>query len=127
VEEGSSGRTGSSEERVTFDDQLREIRQNCFRYLGFKTFDEVDQLTIAEYNMHMECAVLNEIDKEYYVHLQAFANFKAKARKKNGRPVYNRFDKFYDREARIASVKRKTQRSNNVRFPGVGKLLSKGE
>ena len=73
-----------------------------------KSFAEVNQLTIPEYNLLMKAATLKEIDKDYRNHLQAFLNVKAKAQKKAGknktRPVYNTFKKFYNYENALKSV-----------------------
>ena len=73
--------------------------------MGFKSFAEVDRLTIPEYQLLMEAARLRQIDQDYRNHLQAFLNFAVTARKKTGknksRPVYTRFSKFYDYEKEI--------------------------
>lgn len=99
---------------------------NCFRYLDFKSFDEVDRLTLPEYRLLMEAARLKQIDLDYRTHLLAWLTFKAKARKgKNQKPVFNRFDKFYDYKRELEKAKNagKTQ----SRFAGIGKFLKKGE
>lgn len=71
---------------------------NCFRYLGFKSFEEVDRLTIPEYTLLMEAVQLREVDKDYRNHLQAFLNFAVKAEKKVGKnktkPVYQDSESF---------------------------------
>lgn len=102
---------------------------NCFRYLDFKSFAEVDRLTIPEYELLMEAVRLKQVDADYRNHLQAFLNFAVKAEKKTGknksRPVYTRFKRFYDYEAELEKAKSggKTQ----SRFSGIGKFLKKGE
>lgn len=102
---------------------------NCFRYLDFKSFDEVDRLTIPEYRMLMDAAHLKQIDKDYRNHLQAFLNFSVKAEKRSGKnkttPVYRRFNQFYDYEKELARVKKRDGAKS--RFAGIGKLLKKGE
>lgn len=99
---------------------------NCFRYLDFKSFAEVDRLTIPEYNLLMEAVRLKQIDKDYRNHLQAFLNFVVKAEKKAGKnkskPVYSTFQKFYDYEKELAKVKDK----GKSKFSGIGRLLKKG-
>lgn len=101
---------------------------NCFRYLDFKSFDEVDRLTIPEYRMLMEAVQLKQIDKDYRNHLQAFLNFSVKAEKRSGKnkitPVYRRFNQFYDYEKELTKVKKKDRAKS--RFAGIGKLLKKG-
>ena len=102
---------------------------NCFRYLDFKSFDEVDKLTIPEYTLLMEAVRLKQIDNDYRNHLQAFLNFAVKAEKRAGKgkskPVYRTFKKFYDYEKELKKVKKKDE--NKSRFAGIGKLLKKGE
>ena len=49
-----------------------------------KSFEEVNKLTIPEYNLLMKSVELRRVDEEYRLHLQAFLNFKAKAKKKAG-------------------------------------------
>ena len=84
---------------------------DCFRYLGFKSIAEVDRLTIPEYELMMEAWQLKKVDDNYLVHWQAFLNFAVRATKKVGkrkeRPVYSRFDKFFDYEKEIKKVKNK--------------------
>lgn len=101
---------------------------NCFRYLGFKSFAEVDRLTIPEYTLLMEAERLKQVDMDYRNHLQAFLNFAVKAEKKSGKktkPVYTKFEKFYNYEKELE----KAQNKGNVksRFSGIGKFLKKGE
>lgn len=98
---------------------------NCFRYLDFKSFREVDQLTIPEYRLLMDAVRLKQVDLDYRNHLQAWLTFVAKATKKKGKPVYNKFSKFYDYEKEITKLT--TKGSEKSRFAGIGKLLNKGE
>ena len=107
----------------------REIALNCFRYLDFKSFAEVDRLTIPEYNLLMDAVSLKRIDQDYRNHLQAYLNFSVKAEKKTGKgkskPKYDKFKKFYDYEAELSKVTKKSNEKS--RFSGIGKLLKKGE
>ena len=99
---------------------------NCFRFLGFKGFDEGDRLTIAEYELLMKAAELREADIDYRLHMQAFLNVQAGAKKKAGknkeRLVYNRFDKFYDRKKEIDRIMKPKGKS---RFSDIGELFRK--
>ena len=101
---------------------------NCFRYLDFKSFDEVDRLTMPEYELLMEAVRLKQVDMDYRNHLQAFLNFAVKAEKKSGKnkskPVYSKFKKFYDYEKAIEKAKNPGKEKS--RFSGIGKLLKKG-
>ena len=103
---------------------------DCFRYLDYKSFDEVDRLTIPEYELLMEAVRLKEVDMDYRNHLQAFLNFSVKARRKTGKnkskPVFTKFTKFFDYEKAIANAKKKKVKEQS-RFTGIGKLLEKGE
>lgn len=105
----------------------KEAALNCFRYLDFKSFDEVDKLTIPEYNLLMQAVRLKQVDMDYRNHLQAFLNFQAKAEKKVGkgksRPVFRKFKQFYDYEAEIEKINGSEKKS---RFAGIGKFLNKG-
>ena len=96
--------------------------------MDFKSFAEVDRLTIPEYNLLMEAAQLKQVDEDYRNHLQAFLNFAVKAEKKAGknksRPVYRKFKQFYNYEAELRKVTKTKQKS---RFSGIGKFLKKGE
>lgn len=101
---------------------------NCFRYLDFKSFSEVDRLTFPEYDLLMQAVKLKNVDADYRNHLQAFLNFAVKAKKKTGknksRPVYNKFEKFYDYKGEIEKILQKSKEKS--RFSGIGKFLKKG-
>lgn len=101
---------------------------NCFRYLGFKSFAEVDRLTIPEYTLLMEAERLKQVDMDYRNHLQAYLNFVVKAEKKSGKktkPVYNKFEKFYNYKRELEKATSKGEEKS--RFSGIGKFLKKGE
>lgn len=97
--------------------------------MDFKSFAEVDRLTIPEYTLLMEAVRLKQVDHDYRNHLQAFLNFAVKAEKKTGkgksRPVYTRFNRFYDYEKEVAKVKNKGVEKS--RLSGLSKFLKKGE
>lgn len=94
--------------------------------MGFKSFDEVNRLTIAEYEILTKAAELREADLDYRLHMQAFLNVQAGAKKKVGknkeRLVYNRFDKFYNRKKEIDRIMKPKEES---RFSGIGELFRK--
>ena len=102
---------------------------NCFRYLDFKSFAEVDRLTLPEYWLLMEAVKYKQVDMDYRNHLQAYLNFVVKAQKKSGKrkskPVYNTFKKFYDYTKELGKIKSKG--NGESKFSGIGKLLKKGE
>jgi hypothetical protein len=88
----------------------------------------VDKLAIPEYELLMKSAALREADLDYRIHMQAFLNVQAKAKKKVGkdkeRLVFSRFDKFYDRQKAIDKIMHPDKKKS--RFSGIGKLLRKG-
>lgn len=75
----------------------------------------------------MKAASLKQVDMDYRNHLQAFLNFIVKAEKKAGkdktRPVYSRFNKFYDYEKEIEKVTNRGKEKS--RFEGLKKFLSR--
>jgi hypothetical protein len=96
--------------------------------LDYKSFAEVDRLTIPEYELLMQAVRLKQVDMDYRNHLQAFLNFAVKAEKKSGKkskPVFTKFKRFYDYEKELAKVTNKG--SEKSRFAGIGRLLKKGE
>lgn len=96
--------------------------------MDFKSFAEVDRLTIPEYKLLMEAAHLKQIDMDYRNHLQAFLNYAVKAQKgsgKHAKPAYRKFKQFFDYEAAIK--KAKNTGDEKSKFSGIGKLLNKGE
>jgi hypothetical protein len=96
--------------------------------LDFKSFAEVDRLTIPEYTLLMEAVQLKQVDTDYRNHLQAFLNFAVKAEKKAGKgktkPVYRKFKQFYDYEDEVQKITKKDK--GKSRFSGIGKFLKKG-
>lgn len=103
---------------------------NCFRYLGFTSFDQVDQLTIAQYEVMIEALDLRMLDRDFHEHRQAFLNLAVQAQKKTGKgktkPVYGKFRQFFDYNAELAKIKNREKKKKN-RFSGIGRLLKKGE
>lgn len=97
--------------------------------MDFKSFSEVDKLTIPEYNLLMDAIRLKQVDMDYRNHLQAFLNFSVKAEKKAGKnkskPVYSRFKKFYDYEKEIAKITKKG--NENGIASSMSRFLRKGE
>lgn len=104
---------------------------NCFRYYGFTTFDQVDRLTIAQYEIMKEALELRMFDESLHEHRQAFLNYAVQAEKPAGkgktRPVYRRFRQFFDYDQELKNLKLKNKKKADGRFSGIGKLLRKGE
>ena len=86
-------------------------------------------MTIPQYEILMEAMELRMLDDSLHEHRQAFLNLAVQAQKKAGkgktRPVYRRFEQFfnYDRELNKLKSRKKQKKS---RFSGIGKLLKKG-
>lgn len=89
---------------------------NCFRYLGFRSIDEVDRLELPEYELLMKAISLRQVDDDYRTHAQAFLNVCAKATKgKRGTPVYKRFKDFFNYEDAINRVMKGDKRKDIMR------------
>lgn len=119
------GRTGETAELKSFDEIYEEIAVNCFRYLGFTSFSEVDRLTLREYRIMMKAAQLRQLDEQQKIHLVAWLSFAAQAKRKNGKPVYSKFERFFNFKKELAKIE--TKNTEKSRFSGIGKLLKKGE
>ncbi|HIB1875465.1 TPA: hypothetical protein ACWWCX_002778 [Enterococcus faecium] len=66
--------------------------------------EEVERMTIAEYELRQKAFNLKRIDTEYYIHLLAWKNNEVQARKKEGKkevPVYKTFKSFFDYEKKV--------------------------
>lgn len=98
---------------------------NCFRFLGFKSFEEVDRLTLPEYELLMEANRLKQVDIDYRNHLQAYLNFAVQAKKKAGKnkekPVYSTFRKFFDYEKEVEKAKENKKKKS--RFSNLSKFI----
>lgn len=54
-------------------------------------------MTLKEYRLRLKAYELQIVDKEYWVHLQAYLNFSVRAtRGKRQIPVYRNFKQFFD-------------------------------
>ena len=126
--ETTSEHAGSREEvEETFNEFYERVAMTCFRYLGFKSLDQVDNITPYEYRLLMKSKELEMVDEEYRIHLQAYLNMSAQAKKKAGKkvkPVYTTFNKFYNYQKaldRVMGVKRKSK------FDELAKFINKKE
>ena len=106
----------------------REVTENCFRYFGFTSFDQVNRLTLAEYEIMAEALELRMLDVSLHEHRQAFLNFAVKAEKKAGKgktkPVYRRFQQFFDFDRELRKIKNRRKRH---RFTGMPNLQTRKE
>ena len=103
---------------------------SCFRYFGFTSFEQVDCLTIAQYEMMTEALELQMLDHDFREHRQAFLNFAVRAEKKAGKnktkPVYRKFRQFFDYDRELEKLKSRKGKKKS-RFSGIGKLLKREE
>ncbi len=107
--DATNERTGSGDKEVeeTFEEMYERVAMTCFRYLDFKNLEQVDNITPYEYRLLMKSKELQIVDKQYEIHLQAYLNMTAQARKQVGkkqRMVYTRFDKFFDYQKQLDKV-----------------------
>ena len=121
--EATSEHAGSREEvEETFNEFYERVVMTCFRYLGFKNLDQVDNITPYEYRLLMKSKELRIVDKQYELHLQAYLNMAAQARRRAGKkikPVYTKFDKFFDYQKqldRVMGIKMKSKFDGLAQF-----------
>ncbi len=78
---------------------------NSLRYLGMRDFPEIRRMTLYEYNMRMKAFRLQQVDRDYDLHLLAWESWNVQAMKKQGKnktvPVFKTFKQFFDYEARL--------------------------
>lgn len=63
--------------------------------MKFEDLNEIDRLTIPDYELRMKAYQLKQLDRQYEIHLQAWATVMAGQTRK-GKPVFRSFDKFFD-------------------------------
>lgn len=122
--DATNERTGSRDEEVeeTFEEMYERVVMTCFRYLDFKSLEQVNNITPYEYRLLMKSKELQIVDKQYEIHLQAYLNMSAKARKRVGKklkPVYTKFDKFFDYQKqldRVMGIKKKSKFDGLAQF-----------
>lgn len=123
-EDGRDERGTEQSEPLNTEKWFEECALNLFRYCDFKSFEEVGRITITEYNLLMKAVELKGVDMDYRAHQIAYLTFVAKGQKRSGknktRPVYPKFEKFFDYEREVNRVLGITKKS---RFEGIGALI----
>lgn len=121
--DATNERTGSRDEvEETFEELYERVAMTCFRYLNFKSLEQVDNITPYEYRLLMKSKKLQIVDKQYEIHLQAYLNMSAQARRRAGKkmkPVYTKFDKFFDYQKqldRVMGIKKKSKFDGLAQF-----------
>lgn len=69
------------------------------------TVTECERTTLRDVNILLTAATLREVDQQYMIHQQAFANQMIKATTHNGKsPKYKKFQQFFDYKERVRQV-----------------------
>lgn len=79
-----------------------------------RTFEEIDNLTIQEYQTLVKAYKFRKLDKERDMHFQAFLQLKVQAVNKKGEYVYSEFDDFFDEKEAMERIGIKTKAKNNI-------------
>lgn len=121
--EATDDHAGSREEvEETFNEFYERVAMTCFRYLDFKSLEQVNNITPYEYRLLMKSKELEMVDEEYRIHLQAYLNMSAQAKKRAGKkvkPVYTTFNKFYNYQKsldRVMGIKKKSKFDGLAQF-----------
>jgi len=80
---------------------------------------------MREYDWLMEARQLSIVDEDFRDHRQAFINFQVQATDRKGKPVYKRFNKFYDYDNELAKTQDKKPQSD--RFAALKRHIREGE
>lgn len=87
-----SSDTKSSEQKLKNSREFyEELALNAFRFLGCQTFEEVNKMTIREYELRMLAFNLQQVDEEMKRHQQAFLNDAVRAKNKKANQFTNIF------------------------------------
>lgn len=78
------------------------------------SFDEINRLTIPEYNILMRALELRNIDEANERHNLAWLTMAAGAMKKDGKPVYKNYTDFFDYEAKLRTTERKPSKFSRL-------------
>lgn len=102
-----------------YRDTYTEVATDCIRHFGY-TFEEIDRLTIPEYQMLCKAYELKMVDSANERHQQAWLTVSAGATKKDGRPVYKKFKDFFNYEAELKKV---GKAKPNTKFSNLSKHM----
>lgn len=65
---------------------------------------EIEQMTIIEYNLRMQAHSLNLVDQQLLMHEQAWANRSVNAVNEDGTYQFTKFKDFFDYEKQVNAV-----------------------
>lgn len=92
-------------------------------------FSDIERMTLYEYDIRMKAFRLQQIDREFDIHLQAWTNWNVQATKKQGKgkcvPVYKTFKQFFDYEQRVEDVLEKKHTEEDEKKLGIAGILKK--
>ena len=106
-----------------YRDTYRTVSSNCIRYFGY-TFEQIDRLTLPEYEMLIEAYELAEVDRANERHQIAWLGVSAGATRKDGKPVYKKYKDFFDYDAEL---KKMTKKPDTNKFSRLSKHLKEKE
>ena len=105
-----------------YHDTYQTVSSNCIRHFGY-TFDQIDRLTLPEYEMLIKTHDLVEVDKANERHQLAWLGVSAGATRKDGKPVYKKYKDFFDYDAELKKMTKKP----NDKFSKLSKHLKEKE
>ena len=87
----------------------------CFRFFGFTSFRQVDELTIRQYRLMIRAQQYKSVDQDYRSHLQAYLTMVANAEKSAGKgktkKVFTKFVNFFNYQKALDSIDKKKDQS----------------
>ena len=76
------------------------------RFFNDKDIDDINSMTVKEYDIYMEASRLRELDQLNLVHEAAMANQSAKATDKKGKPLYRTYKDFFDFDKKERAIRK---------------------
>ncbi|WP_235031667.1 hypothetical protein [Pediococcus pentosaceus] len=79
-------------------------------YLGFNSIEEIEKMTLVEYQLRMEAYQISQVRLHENIALQAFFNQMVQATtgsKKHPKPKYNSLEKLFDAKSEIEQIRSK--------------------
>ena len=93
-----------------------------------RSFDEVDRMTVLEYELLMKAVRLKAVDDDFRVHELAYLGREIQATKgqRSPKPVYRTFHSFYDYENELKKAEAADKPKKN-RFSELSKAIQRKE
>lgn len=101
----------------------------CFRYFDFKSFRDIDRLTIPEVNIMREALQYRLLDRQDDIHKIAYLTNVAGATKSVGKrliPVYAKYEDFFNYEEELKKVAPKDAKTVE-RYKKISEIVKKRE